>query len=107
MYKLKIIDFKLPDLGQSVELRELTADQFFDANAEAAEAARTRGSQYVWLSKMLWVDGQQFSAEEIRGWGATVTLPLLTRLDELFPQTFMEELGNSDTEEEVPQDPNG
>lgn len=107
MYKLKTFDFpNLTDLGQSVQLRELTADQFFDANELAAEAANkdNKSSQYIWLSAMLWVDGQQFSPEEIRQWGASITLPLLTRMTELFPKTFMDDVPDS---ESSAVDPNG
>jgi hypothetical protein len=92
MYKIKKITFDLPDLGKVVELVELNADQFFDANEQSAAAGGGRASQFVWLSWMLWVDGQQFSAEEIRSWGASVTVPMLTRMTELFPKTFLEDV---------------
>ena len=91
MYKIKTIKLDLPDLGENVEMRELNADQFFDANEQAAAAGGGRAAQFVWLSWMLWVDGNQFPAEEIRSWGASLTVPMLTRMTELFPKTFIEE----------------
>lgn len=106
MYTIKTIPFNMPELGADVKLQELTADAFFEANAEAAQAAEGgNNSQYVWLSKMLWVDGQQFPADEIKQWGASVILPMLARMRELFPKTFMEV--DEESGEAKPQDPNG
>ena len=113
MYAIKTIPFPKSPLGDHVELRELTADAFFDANDEASAAldagSTGRGAQYVWLSKMLWVDGQQFSADEIRQWGASATVPLITRMQELFPEMYLEDDetdGGEDDGAEGTQNPN-
>ena len=105
MYTIKTITLELPELGSEVQLRELTADEFFEVNEQSIQATDERGSQYLWLSKMLWVDGVQFPAEEIRQWGASLTVPMLTRMRELFPKTFMDD--DEATDEAAPQDPNG
>ena len=109
MYEINVIVMDSP-LGDQVELRELTADQFFDANEEASiamDAGSDRAGQYVWLSKMLWVDGKQFSPDEIRNWGASATVPLLTRMQKLFPEMYLDDGDDAGEDgEQEPQNPN-
>jgi hypothetical protein len=105
MYQIKTIAFPNSPLGDVVELRELTADEFFDANDEAAACLTAgRKTQYVWLSKMLWVDGRQFTADTIQQWGASAVVPLLTRMQELFPEMYLDD--EAEGGEEEPQNPN-
>ena len=110
MYEINVLVMDSP-LGDQVELRELTADQFFDANEDASNAMDAsdsgRAGQYVWLSKMLWVDGQQFPADEIRNWGASATVPLLTRMQELFPKMYLDDEDDAGEDgEQESQNPN-
>jgi hypothetical protein len=105
MYQIKTIAFPNSPLGDVVELRELTADAFFDASDEVAACLQAgRKGQYVWLSKMLWVDGQQFTADTIQQWGASAVVPLISRMQELFPEMYLDDEAEGDEEES--QDPN-
>jgi len=86
MYQLRTIFLQNPTIGQTVEIRELNMKAFMQAQREAAGAGDedTIQTSLRYLSRMLWVDGRQFTMEEIEEFPAGIVMELIGQMNELF-----------------------
>ena len=78
----------IPDspLGDVVELRELTMDGFLAAQEATKDVAddNTMETSMLYLTHMLFVDGQPVTRAQLGQFPMTAVMPLLNKMNELF-----------------------
>jgi len=83
MITRKVITVNIPALGQTVELREPAAIDMI----AASQGVDDKMSGFRQLALMLFVDGHQYTAEEISQWGFSVVGPLFNAMNDLMPSS--------------------
>jgi hypothetical protein len=80
---------QIPDspLGTTVELRELTMDGFLAAQKAVVDPSDTMEISMQYLSRMLYIDGVSMTREALGQYGMTQILPLIRRMNEMFPES--------------------
>ena len=73
-------------LGTTVELRELTMDGYMEAQAAVANIEDGIETSLQYLVRMLYVDGQPVTREQLGQYGMSQILPLINKLNSMFPQ---------------------
>ena len=78
----------IPDspLGITVELRELTMDGYMEAQAAVANIEDGIETSLQYLARMLYVDGQPVTREWLGQLGMSQVMPLINRINDMFPQ---------------------
>jgi len=83
---LKVIHIPNSPLGNTVELREMTMRDFVSAQKTIGAKEEGLEVSLEYLSKMLYVDNQRVTSEQLGDFGMSAVLPLLSAMNKLMPQ---------------------